>query len=219
MSTSEWCTVHGCCYGSSTRGSRWRTAGAAAAPPPPRQRGFHPGHGKAPPRTGTRGPQRDSSSRPRLCSGLSAEGCWRGLNACLPGPGAAAILPATSSSAHPSVVGTAVGASAGESAGQLSPPAAGSWSSNAGSADVGGSRRATAHTDSRRGSIVRAREAGIVACCGSCRPFFLLCWIEVRQMVLVGEIFFVTSKLNAGSFTLIQVCNRRCNMHLMRNVT
>ena len=144
--------VRGRRYGALYRGCRECPAGAVA--PPPRQRGFHPGHGKAPRRAGTRGPQRASCSRPRLCSGLSAEGCWRGLNVRL--PGGAAILPATSSSARSSAAATAVGASAGESAGPLSPPTAGP--SHAGAADAGESRRAN-----RRGSITRAREACIVA--------------------------------------------------------
>ena len=170
--------VRGRRYGALYRGCRECPAGAVA--PPPRQRGFHPGHGKAPRRAGTRGPQRASCSRPRLCSGLSAEGCWRGLNVRL--PGGAAILPATSSSARSSAAATAVGASAGESAGPLSPPTAGP--SHAGAAGAGESRRA-----SRRGSITLAREACIVASV-TLPNLVWLCWIEVRQMVLIGSFFF-----------------------------
>lgn len=173
MPVSEAC-MSASCYGSSNSGCSRCTAGATTASPP-RQRGSPPGHGKAPRRTDTRGPQRASWSRPRLASGLSAEAWGRGLHDRVPGGGGsgsgAPMLLSAMSSVHFSVAATPVGASTGDSTGQLSPPPTAA-PSDPGSADAGESRRATAAHNERTGSIICVREACMVLS----RKSFLICF-------------------------------------------
>lgn len=166
--------VHVCCYRSSKIGCSRCTAGAPASSPPcvapPRQRGSSlPGHGKTPPRrTDTRGPQRASSSRPRLASGLSAEVWRRGLNACFHGgSGTPPMASGMSSSIHSSVDATPDGAAAGDSGRQLSPAPTAAPGDSGSADDAGESRRATAAHNERTGSIIRVREACMVLSCKS----------------------------------------------------